>query len=131
MELSENGKFTDESEGAAIKIQAVFRGHRSRQGLAKQSSEDETKSMVVIVITIRLSQKALISIHSFISLDVRSVSVSTCFEDNLMTRSFRGVADLWSDINHIAIVVKDVGTSVTFYTQVIGMTQIMRPDFDR
>ena len=48
-----------------------------------------------------------------------------------MTRSFRGVADLWSDINHIAIVVKDVGTSVTFYTQVIGMTQIMRPDFDR
>ena len=58
MELSKNGKITDESEGAAIKIQAVFRGHRSRQGLAKQSSEDETKSMVVIVITIRLSQKA-------------------------------------------------------------------------
>ena len=48
-----------------------------------------------------------------------------------MTRSFRGVADLWNDINHIAIVVKDVGTSVTFYTQVVGMTQIMRPDFDR
>ena len=48
-----------------------------------------------------------------------------------MTRSFRGVADLWSDINHIAIVVKDVGVSLSFYTQVIGMTQIMRPDFDR
>ena len=48
-----------------------------------------------------------------------------------MTRSFRGVADLWNDINHIAIVVKDVGVSLSFYTQVIGMTQIMRPDFDR
>ena len=58
MELSKNEKITDECEGAAIKIQAVFRGHRSRQGLAKQSSEEETKSMVVIIITIRLSNTA-------------------------------------------------------------------------
>ena len=52
MESSKNGEYTDECEGAAIKIQAVFRGHRSRQGLVKQSSEEETKSMVVIVIAI-------------------------------------------------------------------------------
>ena len=56
MESSKNGEFTDECEEAAIKIQAVFRGHRSRQGLVKQSSEEETKSMVVIVIAIRLSK---------------------------------------------------------------------------
>ena len=60
MELSKNGKSTDECEGAAIKIQAVFRGHRSRLGLTKQNSEEETKSMVVIVITIRLSKNSFV-----------------------------------------------------------------------
>ena len=57
MESSKNGEFTDECEEAALKIQAVFRGHRSRQGLVKQSSEEETKSMVVIVIAIRLKKR--------------------------------------------------------------------------
>ena len=41
------------------------------------------------------------------------------------------VNDLFTDINHIAIVVSDVGTSLHFYTNVIGMTQIFRPNFDR
>ena len=43
----------------------------------------------------------------------------------------RGVNDLWTSVNHIAIVVSDVGTSLSFYTQVVGMTQIFRPNFDR
>ena len=43
----------------------------------------------------------------------------------------RGVSDLWADANHIAIVVKDVGKSLQFYTDVVGMKQILRPDFDR
>ena len=33
--------------------------------------------------------------------------------------------------NHIAIVVSDVGRSLHFYTNIIGMQQINRPDFDR
>ena len=36
-----------------------------------------------------------------------------------------------SNVNHIAIVVSDVGISLSFYINVIGMKQINRPDFDR
>ena len=43
----------------------------------------------------------------------------------------RGIGDMWSSVNHIAIVVSDVGRSLTFYTEVIGMKQVMRPNFDR
>ena len=43
----------------------------------------------------------------------------------------RGLGDLWTGVNHIAIVVSDVGRSVAFYSDVIGMKQVMRPNFDR
>ncbi len=42
-----------------------------------------------------------------------------------------GVGDLWTEVNHVAIVVTDVGRSLHFYTDVVGMKQVMRPDFDR
>ena len=34
-------------------------------------------------------------------------------------------------MNHIALVVSDVGRSLTFYTDVVGMKQVLRPNFDR
>ena len=34
-------------------------------------------------------------------------------------------------VNHIAIVVSDIGRSLHFYTDIIGMEQVNRPDFDR
>ena len=43
----------------------------------------------------------------------------------------RGVSDLWSVVNHIALVVSDVGRSLQFYTDVVGLKQILRPNFDR
>ena len=43
----------------------------------------------------------------------------------------RGVSDLWSNVNHVALVVSDVGTSLSFYTDVVGFQQVMRPNFDR
>ncbi len=43
----------------------------------------------------------------------------------------RGVSRLWSKVNHIAIVVRDIGRSLHFYTDVVGMQQVLRPDFDR
>lgn len=43
----------------------------------------------------------------------------------------RGVSHLWSSVNHVAIVVSDVGRSLHFYTDIIGMKQVMRPNFDR
>ena len=49
------------------------------------------------------------------------------FEDE----NVRGVSDLWSNVNHIALVVSDVGTSLSFYTDVVGFQQVMRPNFDR
>ena len=35
-----------------------------------------------------------------------------------------GVSDLWKSVNHIAVVVSDVGRSVAFYGGVLGMTQV-------
>ena len=43
----------------------------------------------------------------------------------------RGASNLWSSVNHIAIVVSDVGKSLTFYVDVVGMKQVSRPNFDR
>ncbi|TRY80942.1 hypothetical protein TCAL_04721 [Tigriopus californicus] len=43
----------------------------------------------------------------------------------------RGVSKLWVNVNHIALVVSDVGLSLDFYTNIIGMKQILRPNFDR
>ena len=46
-------------------------------------------------------------------------------------KGLRGVRSLWTTVNHVAIVVADVGRSLQFYTEVVGMEQINRPDFDR
>jgi catechol 2,3-dioxygenase-like lactoylglutathione lyase family enzyme len=43
----------------------------------------------------------------------------------------RGLGNLVLSINHIALIVADVGRSLTFYTEVLGLQQIQRPDFDR
>jgi len=42
-----------------------------------------------------------------------------------------GVSKLWCSVNHLALVVSDVGRSLSFYSDVVGMKQVMRPDFDR
>ena len=43
----------------------------------------------------------------------------------------RGVSSLWTNVNHIAITVSDVGRSLAFYTDIVGMKQVLRPNFDR
>jgi len=43
----------------------------------------------------------------------------------------RGLSALWTSVNHIALVVSDVGRSLNFYSDVVGMKQVMRPNFDR
>ena len=42
-----------------------------------------------------------------------------------------GLKKYWSTVNHIALVVSDIGKSLGFYAGTIGMTQVLRPDFDR
>jgi len=42
-----------------------------------------------------------------------------------------GLRNYWSTVNHIALVVSDIGKSLGFYAGTIGMTQVIRPDFDR
>ena len=58
-------------------------------------------------------------------------SAALSSEDEEEAMVVRGVSKLWGEVNHIAIVVSDVGTSLQFYTDIIGMRQIMRPNFDR
>ncbi len=50
------------------------------------------------------------------------------FEDD---NYYRGVSKYWTKVNHVAIVVSDVGRSLSFYTDVVGMKQVIRPNFDR
>ena len=35
-----------------------------------------------------------------------------------------GVSDLWKNVNHVAIVVSDIGRSDAFYSGVLGMKQV-------
>jgi len=42
-----------------------------------------------------------------------------------------GLGNLLKKVNHIAILVKDVGTSLAWYVNVLGLQQIRRPNFDR
>jgi len=42
-----------------------------------------------------------------------------------------GVGKFLGKVNHIAILVSDVGKSATFYSKVLGLPQIKRPNFDR
>jgi len=46
-------------------------------------------------------------------------------------REIRGLGEVLYKVNHIAIIVSDVGRSAAFYSDVIGLQQIRRPDFDR
>ena len=43
----------------------------------------------------------------------------------------RGLGTLLTKANHIALTVSDVGRSLWFYTDVLGLQQIRRPNFDR
>ena len=43
----------------------------------------------------------------------------------------RGLGDLIVKTNHIAITVSDVGRSLSFYVDILGLQQIRRPNFDR
>lgn len=43
----------------------------------------------------------------------------------------RGLGDLIVKANHIAIIVSDVGRSLHFYVDILGLQQIRRPNFDR
>ena len=43
----------------------------------------------------------------------------------------RGLGDLITKVNHIALTVSDVGKSLSFYVDILGLQQIRRPTFDR
>ena len=43
----------------------------------------------------------------------------------------RGLGNLITKANHIALTVSDVGRSLWFYSDVLGLQQIRRPNFDR
>ena len=42
-----------------------------------------------------------------------------------------GIGKFLGRVNHIALIVSDVGKSTTFYSKVLGLPQIKRPNFDR
>jgi len=43
----------------------------------------------------------------------------------------KGLGTLLKKVNHVAIIVSDVGRSLAFYVQILGFQQIRRPNFDR
>ena len=58
-----------------------------------------------------------------------TASVETLHWNPLEER--RGLGDLILKANHIAITVSDVGRSISFYVDILGLQQIRRPEFDR
>jgi catechol 2,3-dioxygenase-like lactoylglutathione lyase family enzyme len=48
-----------------------------------------------------------------------------------MNQSGRGLQPLLHQLNHVALIVRDVGESLHFYSDIIGFEQIRRPNFDR
>lgn len=46
-------------------------------------------------------------------------------------REKRGLGGLVYKVNHIALIVSDIGRSAAFYSDVMGFQQIRRPNFDR
>ncbi|CAJ1364817.1 unnamed protein product [Effrenium voratum] len=46
-------------------------------------------------------------------------------------KQVRGLGDLLRRVNHLAIIVEDVGRSLAWYSDIIGFQQIQRPNFDR
>merc|ERR1712137_134702 len=47
------------------------------------------------------------------------------------SRGIRGLGEVLYKMNHIAIIVSDIGRSTDLYANVIGFQQVRRPDFDR
>jgi len=43
----------------------------------------------------------------------------------------KGLGNLLKKVNHVAIIVSDIGRSLSFYTEILGFQQIRRPNFDR
>jgi len=91
----------DEQDAAAVKIQANFRGFKTRK-LMKEGS-------------------------GFV-MNESNIGVG---EHWISGQERRGMGYLWNRVNHIAIIVSDVGESLYFYTDILGMQQIRRPNFDR
>eukprot|EP00929_Paragymnodinium_shiwhaense_P112475 TRINITY_DN80731_c0_g1_i1.p1 TRINITY_DN80731_c0_g1~~TRINITY_DN80731_c0_g1_i1.p1 ORF type:complete len:252 (-),score=34.64 TRINITY_DN80731_c0_g1_i1:594-1349(-) len=50
---------------------------------------------------------------------------------NLAVENRKGLQPLLHSLNHVAVIVRDVGQSLFFYTDIIGFEQIRRPNFDR
>jgi len=51
--------------------------------------------------------------------------------DTVSSRECDGLGPLVGHVNHIALIVRDVGNSLQFYTQVLSFRQVGRPNFDR
>ena len=121
-------------EKAAVKIQAGVRGSLVRNGLNLKTAEQLTTGIHSnIYSAYKLSVYHLIFIYKHVSKDPFHTTIFYSLANLIQKQSGvpRGVADLWDHVNHIAWVVSDVGRSVNFFTHVVGMTQILRPNFDR
>jgi len=62
---------------------------------------------------------------------VQSLHVQSSSKSSSSCRPFDGSEDFLRGVNHIALVVKDIGLSSLFYTEVLGLKQVSRPNFDR
>ena len=53
------------------------------------------------------------------------------FEGDDIPQLFAILGDLIYKANHIALTVSDIGRSLYFYSDILGLQQIKRPNFDR
>ena len=110
--IVENDKPNQNEEDAIINIQREFMEMKARNAIIGGMYMFSTYSKGTNILYIyKVNQCAIF--------------IPTCFTILV------DCSDLWSTVNHTAICVANIGRSINFYNNVIGMKQILRPDFDR
>ena len=134
-DLSSMDLKNSELEAAANTIQAKFRtnqeadiGMKHEDSKAEEDFVPDPEIFKVISLKDGIYEEVVFSLGiSFTWVFLSYIYITSMF----LIFTQVGLKNYWSTVNHIALVVSDIGKSLGFYAGTIGMTQVLRPDFDR
>jgi len=99
---------------------------------AKESLVDENKKLVAANRELVCDNSRLTKRITDLEKEVGGESATEAAIKEMMKPENRaGVGPYLGRVNHIALIVSDVGRSVKFYSEILGLPQINRPNFDR
>jgi len=99
---------------------------------AKESLVDENEKLVTANKELVCDNSRLTKRIADLEMEVGGESATEAAIKEMMKPENRaGVGPYLGRVNHIALIVSDVGRSVKFYSEILGLPQINRPNFDR